>query len=259
MKPDWRQMEVLLICISIIASALILAQGLRRGGSAMEVSLSTPTLSSLTRMSGELVSGETITVTGFGEASGKADLAMIILGVETEDTSAGDAVQENAMRMSNVIEALKNLGVDEDSMETSSFQVYRIYDDQGNPKGYRVINSLKVKTMKLDQVGRIIDIAIEAGANKVESIHFTLSDERMESLKKEAYLEAVRDAEEKAKLIAEELGIEITGVYSVSESLYRPYTYYDMGLKAIAEAASTPIIEGTITISASVQIIYNID
>jgi len=184
---------------------------------------------------------------------------VIALGVETEDTSAGDAVQENAMRMSNVIEALKNLGVDEDSMETSSFQVYRIYDDQGNPKGYRVINSLKVKTMKLDQVGRIIDIAIEAGANKVESIHFTLSDERMESLKKEAYLEAVRDAEEKAKLIAEELGIEITGVYSVSESLYRPYTYYDMGLKAIAEAASTPIIEGTITISASVQIIYNID
>ncbi|MCD6480403.1 SIMPL domain-containing protein [Candidatus Bathyarchaeota archaeon] len=258
MKPDWRQIEVLLICISIIASALILAQGLRRGGSAMEVSLSTPTLSTLTRMSGEL-SGKTITVTGFGEASGKADLAVITLGVETEDASAGDAVQENAMRMSNVIEALKNLGVDEDSMETSSFQVYRIYDDQGNPKGYRVINSLKVKTMKLDQVGRIIDVAIEAGANKVESIHFTLSDEKMENLKREAYLKAVRDAKEKAKLITEELGIKITGIYSVSESLYRPYTHYDMKLKAITEATSTPIIKGTITISTSIQIIYNID
>ncbi len=258
MKPDWRQIEALLICVSIIASAFILAQGLRRRESAMEVTLSTPTLSTLTRMSGELVSGETITVTGFGEASGKADLAVITLGVETEDASAGDAVQENAVRMSNVIEALKNLGVDEDSMETSSFQVYRTYDDRGNPKGYRVVNSLKVKTMELDQVGRIIDVAIEAGANEVESIRFTISDEKLEDLKREAYLEAVRDAEEKAKLIAEELGVEIVGVYSVSESFYRPYTYYDAGLKALGEAASTPIIGGTITVSASVQAIYKI-
>lgn len=256
MRPDWRQMEVLLICVSIIASALIVAQGLRRGGSAMEASLSTP-LSTSTWMSGGL-GGGTITVTGLGEASTKADLAVIILGVETEGASAGDAVQENAVRMSNVIEALKNLGVDEDSMETSSFQVYRIYDDEGNPKGYRVVNSLEVKTMKLDQVGRIIDVAIEAGANEVESIYFTISDEKLEDLEREAYLKAVRDAKEKAKLIAEELGVEIAGVYSVSESLYRPYTYYEAGLKALGEAASTPIIGGTITVSASIQVIYEI-
>jgi len=127
--------------------------------------------------------------------------------------------------------------------------------------GYTVTNMIQVEIDDLDLIGSVIDAASEAGANNIQGISFELSDEVADDLKNDAYVMALRDAEGKANLIADTLGLEVTGVLSVSESVYYPYTPY----KAYAEAtmdrapAPTPILEGTLSVSVSVQVAFTFE
>jgi len=200
-----------------------------------------------------------IHVSGSGSASAKANQATVTLGVTTEDPSASEAVEDNAALMSSVIQAIKALGISEEDIKTVQYSVYPNYNwELRQTVGYSVTNMVEVKIVNLDIVGDVIDAAAEAGANNIQGIAFGLSDEVAEGLKTEAYVKALTDARGKADLIAETLGLEITGVLSVSESVYYPYTPYTSykGYAESVSAAPTPIIEGTLSVSVSVQVSF---
>jgi len=207
--------------------------------------------------------GKTILVSGSGTASDQADEATVILGVQTEGETASEASRQNAELMTSVINAIKNLGLTEEDMKTVSYSIYPVYskDDYTQIVGYRVINTISVKVTDINLVGAIIDAATENGANRIQGVSFGLSAEKREELKRQAYLSALKDAESKASLIAETLGLTITGVYSVSESMYQPYQPYYEYRFDIAEAASTPtpILEGKLSVSVTVQVAYSFE
>lgn len=203
-----------------------------------------------------------IMVTGSGTASLKADKATIVLGVQTENKSASEAAWLNAEAMNKVISALKTLGIPEDNMKTVSYSVYPVYAQGEWEKvvGYRVVNMISVETSNVSLIGRIIDVAVAKGVNQLQGVTFGLSDEKQEALRKQAYLRALDDAEGKAKLIAETLGLSITGVAYVSESSYQPYQpYWDFRYMLNIggyQAAPTPILEGEISVSVTVSVAY---
>jgi len=210
---------------------------------------------------GEEANEKTISLSGSGSASAQADEASISLGVEVTDESAAEAIAENAAAMAAVIEAVKAQGVSEDDIVTTGYSVYPQYDwtEAGRVfRGYTVTNMVRVTVKNLDKVGDVIDAAGEAGANRIDSISFELSDAKREELKMNAYVVALEDAQAKADLIAETLGLTITGVQSVSESSYVPSRTY----QSVAEAdyamgsAPTPILRGELTVSVSVHIVY---
>jgi len=210
---------------------------------------------------GEDAQAKTISLGGSGSASAQADQASISMGVEVTDESAADAISENAAKMAAVIAAVEALGVSEDDIYTSQYSVYAQYDwtESGRVfRGYTVTNMVRVTVKNLDDVGLIIDAAGSAGANRMDSISFELSDAKREELKMNAYVAALEDAQAKADLIAETLELTITGVQSVSESSYVPARTY----QSVAEAdyamgsAPTPILSGELTVSVSVYIVY---
>jgi len=210
---------------------------------------------------GEDAQAKTISLGGSGSASAQADQASISMGVEVTDESAADAISENAAKMAAVIAAVEALGVSEDDIYTSQYSVYAQYDwtESGRVfRGYTVTNMVRVTVKNLDDVGLIIDAAGSAGANRMDSISFELSDVKREELKMNAYVAALEDAQAKADLIAETLELTITGVQSVSESSYVPARTY----QSVAEAdyamgsAPTPILSGELTVSVSVYIVY---
>ncbi len=210
---------------------------------------------------GEDAQAKTISLAGSGSASAQADQASISMGVEVTFESAADAISENAAAMAAVIEAVKALGVSEDDIYTSQYSVYPQYDwtESGRVfKGYTVTNMVRVTVKNLDDVGSIIDAAGEAGANRIDSISFELSDAKREELKMNAYVAALDDAQAKADVITQNLGLTITGVQSVTESSYSPARTY----QAVEEAdyavgsAPTPILSGELTVSVSVYIVY---
>lgn len=205
----------------------------------------------------------TISVSGSGTASMQADKATVILGVQTQAQSSSEAIDVNAELMTAVVDAVKALGLTDDDLRTVSYDVHAVYskDDYSTVVGYRVINMISVEVTDLGLTGRVIDVAADNGANRFQGVSFGLSLEKQADLKMQAYLAALGDAEEKASLIAGRLDLTITGVLSVSENVYQPYQpYYDYRTSYAGEAApSTPIIEGKLSVSVTVNIVYSFE
>lgn len=261
MKSKQQYISVLAICATVIIAAVIIAyrpqapeedEGLFRYPAGIPPSLGTV---ASTWQGEDLVNA--IYVSGAGSASAKADQATVTLGVYTEDPSASEAVEDNALLMTAVIQAIEDLGIAEDKIKTVSYSVSPNYNwEIREVTGYRVTNMVQVEIDDLDLVGEVIDEAAAAGANNIQGISFGLSDEIVEGLRTEAYVSALQNAREKADLIADTLELEITGVLSVSESSYSPYRPMMEVEAAFERGASTPIIEGSLSVSVSVQVAF---
>ena len=278
MKKNQQAFAVSAICLSIILAGAIIAYkpGVvdQNGGlpigfrypSGVGVSQGVPTLYS--EASPTLISEEatqrTISLTGAGTASATADEATIRMGVEVTKDSAAEAISDNAESMAAVINALKLMGISEDDIKTTSYSVYPQYDWTEDGRvllGYTVTNMVQVTVKDLDIIGDVIDAAGSTGANRMDGISFGLSDAKMQDLKNTAYVLALGDATDKADLIADTLGLTISGVQSVTENSYVPARTYveyaeagsDM---AISSKAPTPIISGDLSVSVNVHIVF---
>ena len=206
---------------------------------------------------------KTISLTGAGSSSAQADQATVNLGVQVISELANEAIGENAETMTAVIEAIKALGVSEDDIVTTSYSVYPQYDWTEDGRvfvGYSVTNLVQVTVKDLDIVGDVIDAAAVAGANQINGINFELSDTKREELKTNAYIAALGDAQDKADVIAETLGLSISGVQSVTEYSYTPVRSYEMYEEAVAmdgaRSISTPIVSGELSVTVSVHIVF---
>jgi uncharacterized protein len=203
----------------------------------------------------------TLSLTGTGVVYVKANQATISLGVYTEDKLASSAIDENAVTMTAVVTALKQLGFTDNDMQTTTYTVYPNYNyDVRQVIGYQVTNMIQIKIKDLTKVGPAIDAATTAGANRVDSISFGITDETTSAMRLQAYTAAITDAKAKSDVITAGLGIHITGVQSVNESVYYPtvdYRSYDMA--ASGSKTSTPILSGNLSVSVTLSIVYLIE
>ncbi|MBO3769760.1 MAG: SIMPL domain-containing protein [Thermoproteota archaeon] len=199
---------------------------------------------------------QTISVSGIGMAKAKPDRALVSLSVITRADNAKNAVYENAEKMSIVIGALKAMGIAEKQIETSAYSLTPIWDysDRNTPRitGYTCQNTITVVITDLNRIGEVIDGAITAGVNQVSHIQFTVSDETMKRLEKEALRNAVEDAESKAKLLADAAGVAIVRLISISIS---SRTFESTRITNLSEGAVSTLIippeEVSVTISIS--------
>jgi len=254
-----RHAALITVCLVVIISAALVAMQ-PRADTTPDIQFPTGVPHALggvtsTRI-GEIEHPYTISVSGSGSASAKANKASVTLGVQTQHASASEAVEENAEAMANIMEALKDIGLSEEDLKTVAYSVYPVYS-QGNTDyvtGYRVVNMIQVDLEEINMAGEVIDTAISAGANRINGIAFGLSSDKVAELELQAYEAALDHAATKAELIAEQLGVTLTGVVYVAESAYYPYSpYRGYGL----EGASTPIIEGSLSVSVTVHVVYS--
>ncbi|MGE5219732.1 MAG: SIMPL domain-containing protein [Chloroflexota bacterium] len=199
----------------------------------------------------------TITVSGDATISAEPDLAQIDIGVVTQARGAPEASKENAKRLTHVLAEVKKLLGKGDEVKTSGYSLtpnYR-YPQGGKPEivGYTASNTVRIKTTTLDLVGRLIDNAMQAGANNVNRLVFTLKDEQA------AQLQALRAASTKAKTkadaIATALGLKIIRIVTVNEGERMVQPIYRQALAARAEAAPapTPVEPGTVEVRSTVS------
>jgi hypothetical protein len=118
-----------------------------------------------------------VTVVGQGEVKGRPDTATVQIGVETEAPDAKGALAKNTEQAQAIQEQLKQLGIAEKDMQTSNFNIYPTYGaDNRQITGYHVSNSVIVKIRQLDKAGTLLDQVVQAGANSVSSISFSVED-----------------------------------------------------------------------------------
>ncbi|WP_319507549.1 SIMPL domain-containing protein [uncultured Methanolobus sp.] len=207
---------------------------------------------------------QTIYMNGYAENKVVPDTVSLSIGVVVQSPTSKEAVSENAVLMSAVIEELKALGLEDKDIQTSYVSVYPVYNYDGKAtiEGYSASNNVQVTTMMLDKLSDIIDRSTAAGANQIGSVSFSVSDEMQKELREELIDDAVADAKSKADMLANSLDVKITGVLtsSVSDSSGSRF-YYDVAESIPMEegAVSTPIQPGESTVSMSVQVTYLIE
>ena len=218
-----------------------------------------------------------ITVSGYGTVDTTPDEAVLRLAVVTQAEDAKNASEENVKKMDAVLAALYEIGISEDDAVTSGYRVWPQYswrDDEQRLTGFQVRNSLTVTVRDIEKIGDVIDVALSAGANEIDDVTFTVSDERQAELREEAIADAARRASADASAVAKAMGVTIKGPIEISTtgsqfSPYRMYMSYDSGYRgmmAIPEAemaaasmkmgAGPQIQPGDVTVSAQVTVVY---
>jgi uncharacterized protein YggE len=205
----------------------------------------------------------TITITGKGKVTAIPDIATISLGVQTEKYKVVDAQRENTEKMNDIIKELKAMGIDQEDIKTTSYNIYPRYDwveGQRILRGYQVSQNVTIKIRDLDKVGDVLDKAAGLGANQVGSLNFTIDEP--EDLRQEAREEALAQAKEKAEALAKVAGVKLGKLVSFSETAATPYypVYREMALDAgIGGGGGAPEIEpGSQEVEVTVTVTYEV-
>jgi len=205
-----------------------------------------------------------LNVNGRGEVKAKPDVAYINISVISQAKTAQAALQDNATRTTNVLNKIKSLLGKDDTVKTSGFNLSPVYDyNQATKKseltGYSVSNDLVVKTLDLDNLGNLIDATTSVGANRITGPRFDILNK--DKYRKDALRLAVKDARDTANVTAEAAGVNIVRVMQLNPNYNNPQPIYARSyenMKAAYDQSSTPIESGDITVSASVNITYQI-
>ncbi len=180
----------------------------------------------------------TITVNSSEKVSVVPDIAEVVYSVRTQDSQAAGCQQKNSEAVSQVIELLKGLGVEETSIQTSDYYMNPVYNYSGNtPKvtGYEATTTLTVSDLPINDLDNVLAQSVLTGINTVQSITYQAS--QYDKSYQEALAKAVAAAYEKAAVLAEASGAKVGTVVSIQEtSGYSDARYTDYARSNVANA-----------------------
>lgn len=217
----------------------------------------------------------TITVSESGEVTADPDLAIIQAGIETTGDDADAVRDELATRGDELYDALLEFGLDEDDVTTDRYDVrtrvdYRRLEEDGvDPQSeddleeytyYEGTNRFRIEIHAVDDAGAVVDVAIDAGADEVGRIEFTLSDEKREELREEALEKALAGAETEAEFVAGEVDaqvVEAKHVDTAGGDVSPVHEDVEMDDADDADdAADTELHPDDVTVRGTVKVVY---
>ena len=206
----------------------------------------------------------TLTVTGEGEAKAVPDEAILTAGVETQASSANEALAANRRAMNGVFAELKRQGIPDRSIRTSWFNVTPQYASsmvssggQAKITGYQVSNSVTITVDDLSKLGVAIDALVASGANSMGGISFTVRDPK--PLMRQARDQAVKDAIERSQVYAKSAGLTLGRIMTISEGgMTTPRPLFRAMAVASGAEPPTPMAPGEQTVSAQVTVTFEI-
>lgn len=211
-----------------------------------------------------------ITVNGEGEAFAVPDVATFSFSVSMDAATVSAAQEGVTKKMDAILAQLEEMGIEEKDIKTSDYSVYPKYTysafpcsinycppSQQKQDGYSANHSVSVKVRETEKAGEALAAAGSAGATNLSSIAFTVDDE--DKIVDEARALAIRDAKEKAEMLADELGVKLLRVMGYNDNMGgNPMPYYrEMSVSAgsadvQAKAPTLPTGENKVQVSVSV-------
>ena len=190
------------------------------------------------------------------------DKVRVVLAISSVGKEVDSAMNENTQINNRITELFSK-----DSrytIETRNFQIReRNKWDSDNEEyiktGYEVYNTIEITTKDLSLAGEILSNAVELGANRIESLEYSLSKEKAQALEIELVEEGVEKAKEDANRLAELMGKRIKGVKNIytNEAYYPVYNrnYYELS-DAKGESMLPVLSPEMQTVSMNVRVIF---
>ena len=211
-----------------------------------------------------------IWVTGTGKAVIAPDLATIMLGVESSQSTANAARQEAASAMVNVMEVLTDHGIETAEIKTQHYNIQPEYTWNEKARksritGYRVSNNLSVKTRDLDVLGALIDDVAKAADDLVRVNGINFSAEHPQEYVTKARSAAVQIAMTTAQQFADLAEVELGKLVYITDiggniPITRDYARAEMAMTSVAGAPPvTSINPGELEVQVAVQAVFDIN
>jgi len=168
------------------------------------------------------MSNSELSVVGEGKIDVTPDIAYVDVGVTVNKASTPKDAQNQLTKVNNdIVAALKKFEVSKEDIKTSNFSVNPNYDYSSSGGGSNIVGyngnaTLTVKIRKVDAIGDIIDAATTAGATDIYNTRFSV--DAPEKYREQARTKAIKNAQDQAKKIAQELGIKLGKVTNIVES-----------------------------------------
>ncbi len=202
---------------------------------------------------------QTISVTGSGEIDAQPDAAEVRLSVRATADSAGSVSSQLASDAERLRSSLTEFGIASENIRTERYYVREDPRTRERPNETRYAgeHSFEVTVEDVDQVGALIDVATDGGADDVNGVSYTLSEDRRETIRNDAIRSAIDNARSDASVIADATDLTVTGVSAAStqQSSVVPY-------RAAFEAADggdggTTIEPRDVTVTATVHVTFS--
>ena len=204
----------------------------------------------------------TISVSGTATVEAAPDLAVVHVAVEREASTADGARGDVATAVETMRQALRDAGIPDENVTTESFNVFPQYDyrdDERRLDGYRAVHVFRIEVAP-DRAGEVIDVAVGNGADRVNGVAFTLSDERRAELRQEALTLAVENARTDAETMAAAAGVSVGAVQSLSTSdSVGPVYPVEFARAEDTSGGQTVVEPGDVSVTATATVVYGIE
>jgi uncharacterized protein YggE len=207
-----------------------------------------------------------IEASGTASISADPDRARLAVSVASTAPTAKEATEATARAMKQVVSALKEQVGAGGKVETTSYSVHAEYSYEHNGdsrrrklEGYTATNTVSAETADLAAVGSLIDSAVAAGANQINSVGFFLADDS--EIRRRALIQAGKNARAEGEAIAESLQVELGPVlHATAVPGYdgpRP-TVMRSAMSSAESAPATEILPGAVKVRATVRVSFEI-
>lgn len=202
----------------------------------------------------------TITVMASGKVTVVPDVARVNLGVTVTKPTVKAVREAGAKSMTDIIAALKALGIADADIKTTNLSLYPQYGSGSTPKivGYQISEQIQVTVRDLDKAGDVVDTATAKGATDVNGIAFEVADPV--KAQNDARAAAVAAARASAAAMATAGKVSLGAVISITDSTPPSPIFYGYGASKAAPSAdtATPVQPGTQDLSAMVTVVFEI-
>ncbi|HEY9586034.1 MAG TPA: SIMPL domain-containing protein [Candidatus Paceibacterota bacterium] len=216
-------------------------------------------------------STKTITVRGEGIAYAIQDTAELSFSVTKKAADVKTAQNEVNDTVSNILKAVKDLGVEDKNIKTIAYNVYPHYKQVSRPcplgsycpiqsetDGFEASQTVEIKMRDLSKSGDLVTAIGEFNPTNISGLQFVVEDDK--AVLKEARKKAIADARAKAKELAKDLGVRLGKVVSFDENGAYPIPIYMKTEAAGGMGGDIPasIPTGQNKVTSNVTIVYEI-
>lgn len=207
----------------------------------------------------------TIEVSASADVTVQPDVATFQIQVSEKRETTKEAQMAANEKMASLLSAMRAYGIEERDLRTTAIGLRPAYIWVENKQvldGQVASQSLSVKVRDLALLGSLIDELGEVSNISLNSI--VLDKEDKSEAMDQARRKAVAAARAKADLYAQEAGMEVSSVVTISEysTVNNPYNPRMKVMALASEAAydmATEIPAGTLTLTATLSVIFEME
>ena len=205
--------------------------------------------------------GTLLSVSASADATRVPDVATLSTGVVTQAADANAALKANSAQMNKVVAAIRAAGIAERDIQTSGINInpqYRYAENQPPTiTGYQASNTVNIKVRDIAKLGEVLDALVASGANQVNGPSFEI--DQPEAAYDEARQAALKKAQARAEMYAKSLGLRVRRIVSISEGGgFHPPVPMMKAMAMDARAESAPVAPGETTLSASLDVVFEL-